>query len=84
MPYKDPEKQREADRRWRAANLEKAREANRRWRKANPEKQREAIRRCARPTQRTSARRTAGGVREGAALRGRKQSLVKNPESRVF
>ena len=34
MPYKDPEKQREADRRWRAANLEKAREANRRWREA--------------------------------------------------
>ena len=45
MPYKDPEKQREADRRWREANPEKAREANRRWREANPEKQREAIRR---------------------------------------
>jgi hypothetical protein len=27
MPYKDPEKQREADRRWREANPEKAREA---------------------------------------------------------
>jgi hypothetical protein len=26
MPYKDPEKQREADRRWRAANLDKVRE----------------------------------------------------------
>ena len=27
MPYKDPENQREADRRWREANPEKAREA---------------------------------------------------------
>jgi len=45
MPYKDPEKQREADRRWREANPEKVREANRRWREANPEKQREATRR---------------------------------------
>jgi hypothetical protein len=45
MPYKGPEKQREADRRWRAANLEKAREANRKWREANPEKAREANRR---------------------------------------
>jgi hypothetical protein len=45
MPYKDPEKQREADRRWRVANTEKTREANRRWREANPEKQREATRR---------------------------------------
>ena len=45
MPYKDPEKQREADRRWREANPEKAREVNRRWRAANPEKQREATRR---------------------------------------
>jgi hypothetical protein len=45
MPYKDPEKQRDADRRWRAANLEKVREANRGWREANPEKQREATRR---------------------------------------
>jgi hypothetical protein len=32
MPYKDPEKQRQAHRRWREANPEKAREANRRWR----------------------------------------------------
>ena len=38
MPYKDPENQREADRRWREANPEKAREASRRWREANPEK----------------------------------------------
>ena len=45
MPYKDPEKQREADRRWREANPEKVREAHRRWREANPEKQREATRR---------------------------------------
>ena len=45
MPYKDPEKQREADRRWRETNPEKAREARRRWREANPEKQREATRR---------------------------------------
>ena len=32
MPYKDHEQQREADRRWRAANVEKVRETNRRWR----------------------------------------------------
>jgi hypothetical protein len=44
-PYKDPEKQREADRRWRAANPEKACEANRRWREANPQKGREQSRR---------------------------------------
>jgi hypothetical protein len=34
MPYKDPEKQREADRRWREANPEKGREQIRRWRAA--------------------------------------------------
>ena len=45
MPYKDPEKQREANRKWREANPEKAREANRRWREANPEKSREQSRR---------------------------------------
>jgi len=45
MPYKDPQNQREADRRWREANPEKAQEAHRRWREANPEKQREATRR---------------------------------------
>src|ERR1700733_7269829 len=45
MPYKDPERQREADRRWREANPEKAREARRRRREANPEKQREQSRR---------------------------------------
>ncbi len=45
MPHKDPEKQREADRKWRAANPEKAREANRRWRERNPEMAREATRR---------------------------------------
>jgi hypothetical protein len=37
MPYKDPDKQREADRRWREANPEKQREATRRWHEANPE-----------------------------------------------
>jgi hypothetical protein len=44
MPYKDPEKQREADRRWREANPEKQREATRRWHEAT-EKGREQIRR---------------------------------------
>ena len=42
MPYKDPEKQREADRRWR---------------EANPEKVREATAGGVRPTLRSSARR---------------------------
>ena len=37
MPYKDPEKQREADRRWRAANLEKARAREAAYRAANRE-----------------------------------------------
>jgi len=40
VPYKDPEKQREADRRWREANPEKSREQSRRWREANLEKAR--------------------------------------------
>jgi hypothetical protein len=31
MPYKNPEKQREADRRWREANPEKQREQSRRY-----------------------------------------------------
>ena len=59
MPYKDPEKarefnrkwraanpekQREYDRKWYAANLEKKKELNRKWYAANPEKQREANR----------------------------------------
>jgi hypothetical protein len=35
MPYKDPEKQREADRRWREANLEKARARKAAYRAAN-------------------------------------------------
>ena len=37
MPYKNPEKQREADRRWREANPEKVRETSCRWREANLE-----------------------------------------------
>src|SRR3984957_3049773 len=45
MPYKNPEKQREADRRWREANPEKVRETSRKWREASPERQREATRR---------------------------------------
>ena len=39
--YKDPEKKREKDRRYRIANPEKCREATRRWKLANLEKQRE-------------------------------------------
>lgn len=38
------EKQREADQKWRQANLEKRREADRKWRQANLEKKREADR----------------------------------------
>ena len=41
MPYKDPEKQREASRKWIKANPGKNREANRKWHKANPGKKRE-------------------------------------------
>ena len=37
MPYKDPEKRREADRRWREANLEKARAREAAYRAANRE-----------------------------------------------
>ena len=44
MPYKDPEKQREANRKWNAANAEKERERKRKWKAANPEKVREANR----------------------------------------
>jgi hypothetical protein len=47
MPYKDPEKRRENNRRWAAANPERKRENNRRWAAANPEKLREAGRRHA-------------------------------------
>ena len=38
MPYKDPEKKRENNRKWAKENREKQREAERKWRKANPEK----------------------------------------------
>ena len=44
MPYKDPEKQREANRKWNAANAEKERERKRKWKAANPERIREAKR----------------------------------------
>ena len=44
MPYKDPEKQREANRKWNAVNLEKERERKRKWAAANPEKIKEANR----------------------------------------
>ena len=40
MPYKDPEKRREADRRWREANLEKARAREAAYRAANREARR--------------------------------------------
>ena len=45
MPYKDPEKKREYQRKWRKANPEKTREQSRRYRKAHPEKNREKVRR---------------------------------------
>jgi len=44
MPYKDPEKQREANRKWNAVNLEKERERKRKWAAANAEKIKEANR----------------------------------------
>lgn len=44
MPNKDPEKNREQQRRWRAANSEKHRDDVRRWREVNPEKNREKVR----------------------------------------
>jgi hypothetical protein len=62
MPYRDPEKQREADRRWRAANPEKAREANRKWREANPEKAREANRRWREANPEKCREQRQGGV----------------------
>jgi hypothetical protein len=48
MPYKDPEKQREADRRWR---------------EANPEKVEKGAAGGVRPTLRSSARRPVGGMK---------------------
>ncbi len=44
MPYKDPEKKRELNRKWVAANPERVRESNRKWVAANPEKKRESNR----------------------------------------
>jgi len=44
MPYKDPEKRRESDRRRHENNPEKSREAVRRWKENNPDKKREAER----------------------------------------
>tara|TARA_R110002096_G_scaffold258381_1_gene451931 strand:+ start:111 stop:764 length:654 start_codon:yes stop_codon:yes gene_type:complete len=41
MPYKDPEKAREFNRKWRAANPEKQREYHKKYRAANPEKLKE-------------------------------------------
>jgi hypothetical protein len=41
MPYKDPEKQREASRKWNAAHPEKRRAANHKWSAAHPEKVRD-------------------------------------------
>ena len=92
MPYKDPEKQREADRRWREANLEKAREANRRWREANPEKARrwreanlekararEAAYRAANREVRT-AYMAAYRAPQKAALHARGATFVQTPE----
>jgi hypothetical protein len=36
MPYKDPEKERGYQKKWRAENPEKKKEASRKWRAANP------------------------------------------------
>ena len=47
MPYKDPEKEKEFSRKWRAANQEKQREYNKKWRAANREKERERKRKWA-------------------------------------
>ena len=42
MPYKDPEKQREASKKWYEKNKEKKIEASKKWAEENPEKVREA------------------------------------------
>jgi hypothetical protein len=42
MPYKDPEKEREYQKKWRAENQEKSREASRKWYAENQEKNRES------------------------------------------
>jgi hypothetical protein len=44
MPLKDPEKRREYQRNWHAANREKSRETSRKWREANPVKVLESTR----------------------------------------
>ena len=38
MPHKHPEKRREYQRNWHAANRDRSRESSRKWREANPEK----------------------------------------------
>jgi hypothetical protein len=58
MPYKDPEKQREADGRWREANLEKARDREAAYRAANREARR-AYMADYRASQKEAARRYA-------------------------
>ncbi len=72
MPYADPEKKREANHKWRAANPEKNREAKRKWREANPEKAREATHkwRAAYPEKARATKRAADS-KYRASLKGR-------------
>jgi hypothetical protein len=44
VPYTDPEKRREFQRKWRAANREKLRQASQKWRNANLDKARHSTR----------------------------------------
>lgn len=57
MAYRDPEKKKEYDRRYYAANTEKRKEYDRRWREANPEKRRENTKRNYRRSKLTPAGR---------------------------
>jgi len=69
MPYKDPEKERERLRKYRAANPEKTQESHRKYCAANREKRRESRRKCmsaARLLRQFQAAITAAGCLKGA------------------
>jgi hypothetical protein len=77
VPYPDPEKRREFQRKWRAANREKIREASQKWRNANLDKARQSTR-AYREANREKVRERQR--KYDAAKRARAQELV-DPEA---
>jgi hypothetical protein len=65
VPYADPEKRREFQRKWRAANRDKLRKASLKWRTANLDKVRETNR-----VYREANRDKVRGLPEANAMRG--------------